>query len=138
MGLLTLAVQFLVLVCSLAAFSAIRDRRRRGGLPYPPGPRPLPLFGNMFDLPLEFSWLTFTQVSKKHGKNHCLVRVFPTVTEGTAGDVISFHIFGKVFVVLNTVKATKDLFEKRADIYSDRPTIQIHEMYVIFSLALFR
>ncbi|KAH9957218.1 cytochrome P450, partial [Russula dissimulans] len=76
----------------------------------PPGPRALPLFGSLFDLPLEFPWLTFTQASKKHG------------------DVISFHIFGRVFVVLNSVKATKDLLEKRADIYSDRPTITIHEM----------
>ena len=44
---------------------------------------------------------------------------------------MSFHIFGQVVVVLNTVNATKDLLEKRAAIYSDRSPIPIHEMYVL-------
>ncbi|KAH9975190.1 CyP450 monooxygenase [Russula compacta] len=107
---LMLTVDFLVLVSSLAAFLAIRDYQRRGGLPYPPGPRPLPLVGNLFDIPKEFSWLLYTQLSKKHG------------------DILSFHVFGQVIVVLNSIKATKDLLEKRGDIYSDRPVIPILEM----------
>ena len=44
------------------------------------------------------------------------------------GDIISLHIFGKAIVVLNTTKATKDLLDKRGDIYSDRPAVQIFEM----------
>jgi hypothetical protein len=47
-----------------------------------------------------------------------------------AGDVLSFHVFGKVIVVLNSLKANKDLLERRGDIYSDRPVIPIVEMYV--------
>jgi hypothetical protein len=57
----------LVLVFSLAAFLAIRDYRRRRGLPYPPRPRPIPLIGNLFDIPKEFSWLEYTQLLKKYG-----------------------------------------------------------------------
>lgn len=53
-----------------------------------------------------------------------------TLTERTAGDVLSFRVFGKVIVVLNSLKANKDLLERRADIYSDRPVIPIVEMYV--------
>jgi len=53
-----------------------------------------------------------------------------TLTEGVAGDFVSFHVFGQVIVVLNSVKATKELFERRGNIYSDRPTIPIYEMYV--------
>jgi len=49
-----------------------------------------------------------------------------------AGDVLSFHVFGTVIVVLNSLKANKDLLERRADIYSDRPVIPIVEMYVFF------
>ncbi|KAH9956415.1 cytochrome P450 [Russula dissimulans] len=45
-----------------------------------------------------------------------------------AGDILSFRAFGQVIVVLNSVKATKDLFERRGNIYSDRPVIPIHEM----------
>lgn len=47
-----------------------------------------------------------------------------------SGDILCLHVFGKVIVILNTVKGTKDLLEKRADIYSDRPAIPIYEMYV--------
>jgi hypothetical protein len=47
-----------------------------------------------------------------------------------AGDIISFRTFGQVIVVLNSIKVNKDLVEKRADIYSDRPLIPIFEMYV--------
>jgi len=45
-----------------------------------------------------------------------------------AGDIISFHVLGQVIVVLNSVKATKDLLERRGEIYSDRPTLTIHGM----------
>ncbi len=51
-----------------------------------------------------------------------------------AGDVLAFHVFGKVIVVLNSLKANKDLLEKRGDIYSDRPVVPIFQMYVFWSL----
>jgi hypothetical protein len=54
-----------------------------------------------------------------------------------AGDVLSFHVFGKVIVVLSSLKTNKDLLERRADIYSDRIVIPIIEMYV-FSNRVFR
>jgi hypothetical protein len=60
-------IDILVLAFCLAAYLAIRDHHRRQGLSYPPGPRPLPLVGNLLDIPKEFSWLTYTQLSKKHG-----------------------------------------------------------------------
>ena len=46
----------------------------------------------------------------------------------SAGDVLSFHVFGQVIIVLNSVKATKDLLEKRGEIYSDRPVIPFYDM----------
>ncbi|KAH9957215.1 cytochrome P450 [Russula dissimulans] len=110
MGLLMLAIDVLVLVSSLSVFLAIRDHQRRRGLRYPPGPRPLPIVGNLFDMPMEFSWLKYSQLSKIHG------------------DILSFHIFGQVIVVLNSIKTTKDLLERRGDIYSDRPPLTIYEM----------
>ena len=49
-------------------------------------------------------------------------------TKELVGDIMSLHIFGTVVIVLNTSRATKDLLDKRGDIYSDRPVIQIYEM----------
>jgi hypothetical protein len=70
----------LVLVFSLAVFLAIRDYRKRRGLPYPPGPRPIPLIGNLFDIPKDFSWLEYTQMSKKYGTGFFLLKVTPDRT----------------------------------------------------------
>jgi hypothetical protein len=61
------ALDILALLTSIAAFLAIRDYQRRRGLPYPPGPHPLPLIGNLLDIPKEFSWLAYARLSKKHG-----------------------------------------------------------------------
>jgi hypothetical protein len=46
------------------------------------------------------------------------------------GDVICFRVFNQVIVVLCSLSAIKDLFEKRAESYSDRPTLPILEMYI--------
>ena len=119
----------LVLVFSLAAFLVIRDYRRRRGLPYPPGPRPIPLIGNLFDIPKEFSWLEYTQLSKKYGMGSPPVML--RLTKWMTGDVLCLHVFGQVIVILGSVKATKDLLERRGDIYSDRPVIPIYEMYAV-------
>jgi hypothetical protein len=51
----------------LATIRAIRDHTRRKGLPYPPGPRPLPIIGNMLDIPKQFSWVTYSKFSKTYG-----------------------------------------------------------------------
>jgi hypothetical protein len=128
---LTSTLDILVIISSLAAFLAIRDYQRRRGLPYPPGPRPLPLIGNLFDIPKEFSWLSYTQLSKKYGMVYFVVR--GRLTEGMAGDILSFRAFGQVIVVLNSIKVNKDLLERRPDIYSDRPVIPIFDMYVFLS-----
>jgi hypothetical protein len=65
-----LILDLLVIVASLSAFFAIRDYQKRRGLPYPPGPQPLPIIGNLFDIPKEFSWLSYTQLSRDYGIFH--------------------------------------------------------------------
>jgi len=71
MAYLTFLVDTLAALLFLASIWAIHDYRRRGGLPYPPGPRPLPIVGNILDIPKDFSWLAYTQFSKKYGTSLC-------------------------------------------------------------------
>jgi len=58
------------------------------------------------------------------------------LTERMPGDILCFHVFGQVIVVLNSIKASKDLLERRGDIYSDRPVIPIYEMYVFLEFGI--
>lgn len=45
-----------------------RDRKRRGGLPYPPGPPSWPIIGNLLDIPKDMAWRAYADMSKKYGK----------------------------------------------------------------------
>jgi|SRR6266851_369479 len=60
-------VDIFAVLLFLAAIRAARDRQRRRGLLYPPGPRPLPIIGNVLDIPKRFAWLAFSKFSKKYG-----------------------------------------------------------------------
>jgi hypothetical protein len=72
-------------------------------------------------------------LSKKYGMNHSLAARSP-LTEQLPGNIISFRVFDRVIIVLHSVKASKDLLERRSDIYSDRPVIPIFAMFV-FSIS---
>ena len=69
-SLITIVI-LLVLLSFGFALSVIRDLRRRRACP--PGPRPLPIIGNLLDIPKESSWLAYTQFSKKYGEAISLV-----------------------------------------------------------------
>ena len=129
----TLLVSLFFVLLFLASIWAIHAHRRHGGLPYPPGPRPLPILGNLLDVPKDFSWLAYTRLSKTYGGN---ITVFCSTFFLTAipGDIISLRVFGKVIIVLNSAKVAKDLLEKNGSIYYDRPVIPIHEMWVVVLL----
>ena len=70
-------VDVFALVSFFVILLAFRDHRRRRGLPYPPGPRSLPLIGNLLDIPKEYSWLTYTRLWKTHGMAFPFYHGFP-------------------------------------------------------------
>ncbi|KAH9011824.1 cytochrome P450 [Lactarius hengduanensis] len=78
-------------------------RRRQRALPFPPGPKGLPIVGNVLDMPSRNQWLTY----RKWGKQH-------------DSDIVHATALGTHIIVLNSAKAVHELFEKRSSIYSDR------------------
>ena len=121
-------VDFLLVLSFIFTLQAFRNHRRRGRFPYPPGPRPLPIIGNLLNIPTESSWLTYSQLAKKYGTFYAL---FPVVSLCSvfAGDVMSFRVLGRVVIILGSTKATNDLLGMRGNVYSDRPVIPFFEMY---------
>jgi hypothetical protein len=54
-----------VILGVVTLFIGIRWRRNRSKLPLPPGPKKVPLVGNLFDMPSERQWETYLQWSKE-------------------------------------------------------------------------
>ncbi|KAJ7639327.1 cytochrome P450, partial [Roridomyces roridus] len=72
-------------------------------LPYLPGPPPNPILGNLLDLPINHSWLAFDKWHRKYG------------------DVVHIRVLGTSLVIIGSMKAASEFFDKRAKTYSDRP-----------------
>ncbi|KZT03453.1 cytochrome P450 monooxygenase [Laetiporus sulphureus 93-53] len=69
----------------------------------PPGPRPLPLLGNILRLPHDFQEKTFAQWGAQYG------------------DLVYAWFFRTPALVINSLEAAQDLMERRSANYSDRP-----------------
>ena len=58
-------------VCAcIAVFLVLRAlaRKKANALPLPPGPRGLPLLGNLFDIPRKAAWKTFAEWGNAYGE----------------------------------------------------------------------
>ncbi|KAI0640976.1 cytochrome P450 [Trametes meyenii] len=76
----------------------------RCGFPnLPPGPKGLPLLGNVHQLPTTFLERALFQWGKEYG------------------DLVYLKLFRTPTVVLGSIEAARDLLEKRGSDYSDRP-----------------
>ncbi|KAF9000229.1 cytochrome P450 [Cyathus striatus] len=69
----------------------------------PPGPPGKFLAGNTYDIPRKEPWKTYMSWSKIYGP------------------LVSFRIFNRRTIVINSPKAVFDLMESRSNIYADRP-----------------
>ncbi|EKM55870.1 uncharacterized protein PHACADRAFT_144742 [Phanerochaete carnosa HHB-10118-sp] len=95
----------LVFACILAFYFAKRPC-------YPPGPKGLPIIGNLFDVPSDYAWITYRELGRRYGS-----------------DILHFEVFGLHIVVLNSMEAAEDLLDKRSGISSDRQqTVMIQEL----------
>ncbi|KAF7366441.1 Cytochrome p450 [Mycena sanguinolenta] len=69
----------------------------------PPGPKGLPLVGNLLGVPKSQQWFTFLKLSRKY-----------------KSDIISVTLGMDTVIVLNSLSAVDALLEKKSSIYSDR------------------
>ncbi|KAJ7595334.1 cytochrome P450 [Mycena floridula] len=101
----------LLLVLLLAAVWLLSLRRSRSKLPLPPGPTGSWLFGIKDQLPTSEPWKTYAQWGNHFEES-----------------VISFKIYNRRVIVLNDVSSIRNLLDKRASIYSDRPKSWMTEL----------
>ncbi|KAF9256772.1 cytochrome P450 [Marasmius fiardii PR-910] len=87
-------------------------KRRSSVLPLPPGPRRLPIIGNLLDMPKSFPALRFVEMGKE-----------------LKSDIIYLNVSGTKFLVLNSLQAADDLLDNRSSIYSGRPPfVMVNEL----------
>ncbi|KAK1671825.1 cytochrome P450 [Colletotrichum godetiae] len=70
---------------------------------FPPGPTPIPILGNVLQIPPKKAFLKFQEWSK------------------TYGDILGIKIGTENYVILSSAEHIRELYEKRGAIYSDRP-----------------
>ncbi|KIY70825.1 cytochrome P450 [Cylindrobasidium torrendii FP15055 ss-10] len=79
-------------------------------LPKPPGPRGLPLLGNVFDIPSGRTWEGFARMGERYGP------------------LISLSLGPVTMVIANTYNVAHDILDKKSQIYSDRPYLALAEL----------
>lgn len=109
-----------VAVVGLVTWLVTKTFKQR--LPFPPGPKPLPVIGNLLDIPHGKEWLVYQQWAHKYGKqrfrkNHWVL----SWTGRLSGDVMHVEAFGQHIIILNSAETAIELFERRSSTYSDRP-----------------
>lgn len=107
-----------LLVLSLIGF--VITLWRTSSKRYPPGPRGLPLVGNLFNGPKRHSWETYQEWSRAYSESSPGGNSSVADARIIDSDIIHISQFGTHIVVLNTGEAAKELLEKRSALFSDR------------------
>ncbi|KAF7360772.1 Cytochrome P450 [Mycena venus] len=98
------------IVTAAALGLCYRLYKRRTALPLPPGPKGLPLIGNVLDMPKSHAWKTFAQWGDIYG------------------GIMSVTLMGQPFVILNDPAMATEILDKRGSLYADRPTLELASM----------
>ncbi|KAF7371311.1 Cytochrome P450 [Mycena sanguinolenta] len=93
------------LIMSVAAIIFAYSLRRRRTPPLPPGPRGLPIVGNILDVPTSHPWLNFAKLGE------------------VWGEISSLTVLGQTMIIINSLEIAEDLLETRGANFSDRPLL---------------
>jgi hypothetical protein len=107
---------------TLALYFYLKSRRYEftDRLPLPPGPKKLPLIGNLLDMPTSFEWMTYHKWCKEFGAQIYTLLWDAILTLLADSDIIHLNMGGTSLIVLDTSEATTELLERRSSVYSDR------------------
>ncbi|KAJ5389179.1 uncharacterized protein N7496_000247 [Penicillium cataractarum] len=83
----------------------VTRRKSASSLPLPPGPKPLPIIGNVHQAPKSHGWMTYREWSKQYGP------------------IFHVNMLGQPVIILSTSEVAHDLLAKRGAIFSDRPRL---------------
>ncbi|KIJ64011.1 hypothetical protein HYDPIDRAFT_175746 [Hydnomerulius pinastri MD-312] len=101
-----MALTLQAVVLAAVAYVVYRQvTKPKPAAPYPPGPKPFPVIGNIGDLTAKELWLVAATWAKEYGR------------------ITYIHVFGQGLVFLNTPEAAFELLDKRGAIYSDKPKL---------------
>jgi hypothetical protein len=115
-----------VLAALLAAFPAaiyfLRPRHAKAPRTLPPGPKPLPVVGNIADLSMNELWLKAAAWAQEFGRLSFFsaMSTFSTLYQGS---VTHLRVFSQSLVFLNTPASTAALLNEKGSIYSDKPNL---------------
>ena len=83
-------------------------------MPLPPGPKPLPIIGNLRDMPSSDEYIVAAEWGKQYG------------------DLVHVEVLGSHILYVNSLTTARDLFDKRSIIYSSRgKPVMLMEMCVV-------
>ncbi|KII84162.1 hypothetical protein PLICRDRAFT_46528 [Plicaturopsis crispa FD-325 SS-3] len=82
-------------------YVALKEKPRA---PLPPGPKGLPVVGNVADMPSSEEWLTFSQWGEKWG------------------GIVSVKLLGQPLIIVNSADVMSEL-DKKGALHSDRPRL---------------
>ncbi|KAJ5671879.1 hypothetical protein N7507_001006 [Penicillium longicatenatum] len=109
------AASYMVIFGLLIGFYLAKRRKSIStpSLPLPPGPKPLPLIGNVHQAPKSHGWRTYREWSEEYGP------------------IVHVNMLGQPVIILSTSEVAHDILAKRGAIFSDRP-----QLFLATELAL--
>ena len=125
------------MTAAILLWLALAVQRRRKYARLPPGPTPLPIIGNILDFPHTHLGREFAAYTKQFGEFYYLLGICATVLDDVPGDVLHFDMLGKNIIVLGSLKAARDLLDKRSANYSDRPSSVMLQLCVNSFIFIF-